>query len=358
MIIGVPREIKEHEYRVSMTPPGVSRLVKDGHRVVVETSAGTGSGFPDEEYKEAGADISDRDRLFGDAELIVKVKEPLSSEYHLYRDGQALFTFLHLASAPELVRMLLEKKITGFAYETLEKDCELPLLKPMSEIAGKMAPVMGAYYLQRIHGGSGILVTGADGVAPARILILGAGTVGMGALEVAYGMGATVTVINRGEEKRKRIDNMYEGKIKTLASTPENITSEALKADMLIGAVYVTGARAPILVSADLVSNMRKGSVIVDVAVDQGGCVETTKPMTHNNPIYEVDGVIHYTVANMPGAYPRTSTLALTSQTIKYVRMLANYGIEKSAENDTPLKSALNTYKGEIKHHAVAESCK
>jgi alanine dehydrogenase len=354
MNIGVPKETKEHEYRVSLTPEGAGKLVKSGHHIIVERSAGAGSGFSDNQYINAGAQIRDREYLFEKSELIVKVKEPLPEEYDLFYDGQALFTFLHLAPNQDLINMLLKKKISGFAYETLEIDHALPLLKPMSEIAGKMAPVMGAYYLQKIHDGSGILVTGASGVAPAGVLILGAGTVGMGALEVAYGMGADVTVINRGEGRLKMIDEMYKGRVRTIQSNIENIESEVEKCDMLIGAVLVTGARAPRLVSRDLVSKMKKGSVIVDVSVDQGGCIETTKPTTHTNPVYTVDGVIHYTVANMPGAYPRTSTLALTNKTLEYIEMIANYGIEKSATSDSPLRSALNTYKGVITHKAVA----
>jgi len=358
MHIGVPKEVKEHEYRVSLTPDGAEKLIKSGHRVLIEHSAGDGSGFSDDTYKKAGAEVTNRNFLFKNAELIVKVKEPLPEEYDLFSEDQALFTFLHLAPNQELIDMLLKKNITSFAYETLEIDHGLPLLRPMSEIAGKMAPVVAAYYMQKIHGGAGILVTGASGVAPARVLILGAGTVGMGALKVAYGMGAEVTIINRGEEKLKIIDDMYKGKVRTITSTHENIVSEVKKCDILIGAVLVTGARAPGLVSGDLVSKMNKGSVIVDVSVDQGGCIETTKPTTHNNPVYTVDGVVHYTVANMPGAYPRTSTLALTNKTLEYIEMIAGHGIEKSATGDGPLRSALNTYKGKITHKAVAGELK
>jgi len=355
MIIGVPKEIKNHEYRVAVTPAGVTELIKDGHRLIVEKSAGTGSGFADEEYLHGGAEIADRDRLFHESELIVKVKDPLPEEYEFFRTGQALFTYLHLASVPELTRMLLDKKIAGFAYETLEIEGRLPLLAPMSEVAGKMAPLMGAYYLQKIHGGAGLLVSGAEGVDPAKVLILGAGVVGKGALQVAFGMGADVTVINRGERKLEEIDTLYKGKVRTVLSTAENIAAEALKTDILIGAVLVTGARAPKLVTKDLVSRMKKGSVIVDVSVDQGGCVETTKPTTHDDPVYTVDGVIHYTVANMPGAYPRTSTLALTGKTVEYVRLLAKQGVETSVRTE-PLKSALNTYEGRITHKAVEAS--
>jgi len=356
MIIGVPKEIKNHEYRVAVTPAGVTELIKDGHRLIIEKSAGTGSGFADKEYLNAGAEVADRDRLFHESELIVKVKEPLPEEYTYFREGQALFTYLHLASVPELTAMLLDKKISGFAYETLEIEGKLPLLAPMSEVAGKMAPLMGAYYLQKKYGGAGLLVSGAESVEPAKVLILGAGVVGKGALQVAFGMGADVTVINRGEAKLRDIDTLYKGKVRTVLSTEENIEAEAVKTDILIGAVLVTGAKAPKLVTRDLVSRMKQGSVIVDVSVDQGGCVETTKPTTHNDPVYTVDGVIHYTVANMPGAYPRTSTIALTNKTLEYIQMIANSGIENSATGDGPLRSALNTYQGRITHKSVEES--
>lgn len=356
MIIGIPKEIKEHEYRVSATPDGVHKLVRNGHRVIVERAAGAGSGFSDEDYLQAGAEMSDREKLFITSELIAKVKEPLPEEYDLLQKGQALFTFLHLASNPELTKILLEKHIAGFAYETLEVDGTLPLLKPMSEIAGKMAPVIAAYYLQKIYGGQGLLLTGAGCIAPARVLILGAGVVGMGALNVAYGMGAQVTVINKGIEKLKQIDEMYQGMIRTFASTYENINAEVLQTDVLIGAVYIPGAKTPKLVSRELVSRMKKGAVIVDVSVDQGGCVETTRPTTHSKPVYTVDGVIHYSVANMPGAYPRTSTLALTEKTIEYITMLAGSGIDRTVRENQTIRSALNTYQGEIMNKAVAES--
>jgi alanine dehydrogenase len=357
MIIGIPKEIKEHEYRVSVTPSGAGELVDDGHRVLVEKSAGDGSGFPDDDYQQAGAEIADKGRLFRDSGLIVKVKEPLPTEYDLLQEGQALFTFLHLASAPELISALLKKNIAGFAYETLEINETLPLLTPMSEIAGKMAPVVAAHYLQKVYGGEGILITGTGDVSPAQVLILGAGVVGMSALKVAYGMGARVTVIDRGIEKLKRINEIYHERVRAVISTKENIEAEVIEADILIGAVLVTGEKTPCLVSKELVSKMKKGAVIVDVSVDQGGCVETTKPTTHDNPVYTVDGVIHYAVANMPGAYPRTSTLALTGRTIEYIRLLAKTGIKSAAENVT-LKTALNTYEGEIVHKAVAGSMK
>jgi alanine dehydrogenase len=356
MIIGIPKEIKEHEYRVSATPDGVEGLVKEGHRLIVERSAGSGSGFSDDDYLQAGAEISDRREVFAASELIIKVKEPLPEEYDLLKEGQALFTFLHLASNPELLKILLRKQIAGFAYETLEAEGTLPLLKPMSEIAGKMSPVIAAYYLQKIHGGQGLLFTGAGGIAPAQVLILGAGIVGMNALEVAYGMGARVTVINKGLEKLKKIDELYGGRIRTVPASKERIEAETVAADVLIGAVYVTGARTPKLVSAEVVSKMKKGAVIVDVSVDQGGCVETTRPTTHSNPVYIVDGVVHYSVANMPGAYPRTSTLALAEKTITYIAAIARTGTDRAIAENQALRSALNTYRGEIMNKAVADS--
>jgi alanine dehydrogenase len=356
MIAGVPKEIKKHEYRVGITPEGVRELRAEGHRVIIEASAGEGSGFSDEDYQRAGAEISDRKKVFYDSELIVKVKEPLPAEYDLLQDNQILFTFLHLAANPELIAILLKKNIAGFAYETLEDNNMLPLLMPMSEIAGRMAPIVAANYLQKIHGGEGMLLTGVEGVPPARVLVLGAGVVGMNATRVALGMGARVIVLNKGMEKLQRIDELFGGSADTLPATKENIEAEVLKADVVIGAVLVSGAKTPKLVSKELVSRMKKGSVIVDVSVDQGGCFETTKPSTHDNPVYIVDGVIHYTVANMPGAYPKTSTLALTNRTLPYIKMLAKYGAEGAVKTSKPLRFALNTYKGKIMHEALAES--
>lgn len=356
MIIGVAKEIKKHEYRVAITPEGVRELRAEGHRVIVETSAGEGSGFSDEDYQRAGAEVSDRKKVFYDSGLVIKVKEPLSSEYDLLQEGQILFTFLHLAADPELTKILLRKNIAGFAYETLEENGVLPLLMPMSEIAGRMAPIVAAHYLQKIHGGEGLLLPGVEGVPPARVLVLGAGVVGVNATRVALGMGARVMVLNRGMEKLQRIDELFGGSAETLPATKENIEAEVLKADVVIGAVLVSGAKTPKLVSKKLVSRMKKGAVVVDVSVDQGGCFETTRPTTHDNPVYAVDGVIHYTVANMPGAYPKTSTLALTNRTLLYIKMLAKYGAEDAVKENKPLRFALNTYKGKIMYKALAES--
>jgi alanine dehydrogenase len=356
MIIGVPKEIKSHEYRVGITPDGVRKLKDGGHRVIIEQSAGEGSAFSDEDYKKAGGEVSGKSDLFRKSALIVKVKEPLPSEFDFFSEGQGLFTFLHLAANPELVRFLLKKKITAFAYETLEEKGVTPLLAPMSEIAGRMAPIMGAFYMQKVHGGRGTLFTGIQGGSPARVLILGAGIVGMNALRIAHGMGADITVINRGIDKLKRIDSLYRGVVRTCVLKDGVIETEVVKADVVIGAVMVTGASAPRLVSRDSVSKMKEGSVIVDVAVDQGGCVETTRPTTHDDPVYCVDGVVHYAVANMPGAYPRTSTIALTTRTMEYVSMIAKSGIDQVIRESTALRSALNTYRGEITHAVLSES--
>ncbi|MCL4456887.1 MAG: alanine dehydrogenase [Nitrospirae bacterium] len=356
MIIGVPKEIKTHEYRVGITPSGVEELKRDGHTILIETGAGEGSGFTDEEYLKADADIVDRKIAFKKADIIVKVKEPLPQEYDLIREGHAIFTYLHLAPNRELTELLLNKKVTALAYETLQKDGNLPLLAPMSEIAGRIAPLMGAYYLQRIHNGSGILPTGAAGVKPANALILGAGNVGANAARVCIGMDMDTVVMNRGIEKLRRLDEIFMGKIKTLPLTSHNIKEEIQKADIIIGAVLVPGAKTPVLITRDMLGMMKKGSVIVDVSVDQGGCVETTRPTTHDNPVYEVEGILHYTVANMPGAYPRTSTLALTNATLPYIKTIAKIGIRRAVMEDEAIKSSLNAYMGEIVHKALADS--
>ncbi|HAK88253.1 MAG: alanine dehydrogenase [Nitrospirae bacterium GWC2_46_6] len=356
MIIGVPKEIKTHEYRVGIMPFGVEELKKDGHTILIETDAGEGSGFTDDEYLKADADIVDRETVFKKADLLVKVKEPLPSEYDSIKNGQAIFTYLHLAPNRELTELLLNKKVTALAYETLQKDGNLPLLAPMSEIAGRIAPLMGAYYLQRIHGGSGILPTGATGVKPANALILGAGNVGANAARVCIGMDMDTVIMNRGMERLQRLDELFIGKIKTLPLTAHNIKEEIQKADIIIGAVLVPGGKTPVLVTRDMLKTMKKGSVIVDVSVDQGGCVETTKPTTHDNPVYSVEGILHYTVANMPGAYPRTSTLALTNATLPYIKTIAKIGIRRAIMEDEAIKSALNVYGGEIMHKAIADS--
>ena len=356
MIIGVPKEIKKGEFRVGMTPYGVEDLKPDNHTILIESDAGTGSDFSDDKYRNAGAEIVDRNILFGKADLIIKVKEPMPREYSMLRENQAIFTFLHLAANRELIDLLLKKKITGLGYETLQKDGSLPLLAPMSEIAGRMAPIMAAYYLQKIHGGEGLLPTGVLGVEPAKAVILGAGVVGINAVRDCVGLGMDTVVMDIRMERLQKIDEMFPGRVKTLPVTIHNIKEEIKDADIAIGAVLVPGGKTPMLIKRDMLKTMKKGAVIVDVSVDQGGCFETSHPTTHDDPVYEVDGIIHYTVANMPGAYPKTSTIALTNVSLPYIIILANKGIEKAVREDAVIKSALNTYKGNVVHKALADS--
>jgi alanine dehydrogenase len=358
MIIGVPKEIKDHEYRVSVTPDGVQALRHSGHEVLVEPSAGVGSGYSDEQYRQAGARLaSSKEALFKEAALIVKVKEPQLSETPLFRPGQVLFTYLHLASSAELTKALLESGITAIAYETIEaKDGTIPMLKPMSEIAGKMSVQVGARYLEATQGGRGLLLGGVPGVEPAKVVILGAGTVGSAATRIAVGMGAHVTVINLDIERLRYLDDLYQGRIITRASTQAAIEENVLSADLLIGAVLVPGARAPKLVSRPLVTKMKPKSVIVDVAVDQGGCIETTRPTTHSDPTYIMEGVLHYCVANMPGIVPRTSTQALTNATLPYLLTLAASGVEAAVRADAGLAKGVNLSHGHVTCRGVAEA--
>ncbi len=356
MIIGIPKEIKTHEYRVGMTPSGVAELKRSGHTVLVEKGAGEGSGFDDEEYLRADADIVDRKTVYSKSDLIVKVKEPLPEEYDLIREGQAIFTYLHLAPNPELTDLLIAKKTIAIAYETLEKDGTLPLLTPMSEIAGRMAPLVASYYLQKIWGGNGVLPSGSVGVAPAKAVIIGAGVVGMNAARVSHGLGMETVVLNRGIERLQKIDEMFHGRIRTLILNQENLVKEIRDADIIIGAVLVPGGRTPVIIKRDMLSMMKKGSVIVDVSVDQGGCVETTIPTTHDKPIYEVDGIIHYAVSNMPGAYPRTSTIALTNATLPFIKKIADMGIVEAIREDKSIRRGVNIFSGKVVHKALAES--
>ena len=358
MIIGVPKEVKDHEYRVSVTPDGVQALRHAGHEVLVEPSAGVGSGYTDEQYRQAGARIaSSKEALFKDAALIVKVKEPQLSETCLFRPRQVLFTYLHLASSAELTKALLEADITAIAYETIEaKDGTLPMLKPMSEIAGKMSVQVGARYLEATQGGRGLLVGGVPGVDPAKVVVLGAGTVGSAATRIAVGMGAQVTVINLDIERLRYLDDLYQGRIVTRASTQAAIEENVLTADLLIGAVLVPGARAPKLVSRTLVAKMKPKSVIVDVAVDQGGCIETSRPTTHSDPTYMMEGVLHYCVANMPGIVPRTSTQALTNATLPYLLTLAASGVDAAVRADAGLAKGVNLSQGKVTCRGVAEA--
>jgi alanine dehydrogenase len=356
MVVGVPKEIKTHEYRVALTPAGARELAALGHRVLIEESTGAVSGFTDEQYESSGALIIDRQNLFEQAELIVKVKEPLAEEYDLFEERHILFTFLHLAPNKELTDVLLEKKIMALGYETLEDGGALPLLIPMSEIAGRMSPIVAGYHLQKPLGGEGVLPTGAAGVPPAEAVIIGAGVVGSNATRVAHALGMKVTVINRGMERLRHIDELYEGQVATLPSSEQNVMDAVLKADVVIGAVLVKGERAPVCITRELVANMKKGSVAVDVSIDQGGCFETSRPTTHDDPVYEVEGVIHYCVANMPGAYPRTSTLALTNSTLPYIKKLADGDPLNTLREDPVLRSSVNTYKGSIVHEGLAAS--
>ncbi len=358
MIIGVPRETKSHEYRVGVTPSGVRTLVEDGHTVLVEKNAGLGSGLSDARYLEAGTElVASAADLYRRAELIVKVKEPQPDEYEMLRPGQILFTYLHLAPAPVLTQVLLEREVTGIAYETVQaQDGSLPLLQPMSEVAGRMAVQVGAHFLQKENGGKGVLLAGAPGVRPGKVVVLGAGTVGSNAVRIAVGMGADVTVLDIDPARLALLDDHYGNHILTLISNSQNIEDEVSRADLVIGAVLRPGSRTPVLVDENLVSRIDPGGVIIDVAVDQGGCIATSRPTSHEAPIHLVHGVLHYGVPNMPGAVSRTSTFALTNSTLPYVRKLARLGIEAALAEDPALLKGLNTHAGRLCNRAVAES--
>jgi len=356
MRIGLPKEIKDNESRVGMTPGAVKALTKRGHKVLVEKSAGVESSISDEEYQAAGADIVPYAEDAWSADMVVKVKEPIAAEYNYLRQDLILFTYLHLASDKPLTEALLASGTTGIAYETVQTaNGQLPLLTPMSEVAGRMATQVGATYLQKYHGGRGGLMGGVPGVAPANVVILGAGIVGTNAARVAVGLGAHVTVLDISHDRLKYLDDIYRGHLQTRISDEYNIEDVICEADLVIGAVLIPGGRAPWLITRNMLPTMRKGSVIVDVAVDQGGCVETTRATTHSNPTFEIDGVVHYCVANMPGAVPRTSTFALNNQTAVYTLHLANEGLD-AVRKDTALQLGLNTYQGAITHPAVAEA--
>jgi len=357
VLIGVPKEIKTREYRVGMTPAGVRALVKHGHKVIVEKSAGDGSAIADEAYVRAGATIVSSAAEAWSAEMVVKVKEPLKPEFDFFRKDLILYTYLHLAAEPELTRELAKKGVAGIAYETIElPDGTLPLLKPMSEVAGRMSVQVGATCLEKEHGGKGVLLGGVPGTRRGRVVILGGGVVGKNAATIAVGMGAQVIVCDVRADVMAYLEDVFGGAIETLYSNEENIEQVVLKADLVIGAVLVTGAKAPKLVTRDLISRMEKGSVVVDVAVDQGGCIETCRPTTHDNPTYEVDGVVHYCVANMPGAVSHTSTWALTNVTSAYAVKLANMGVVAAAKSDRGLLLGLNTYGGHVTYKGVADA--
>jgi alanine dehydrogenase len=358
MKIGVPTEIKNNEYRVGMTPSGANVLVADGHQVYVQAGAGDGSGFGDDEYEAAGAKIlKSADDVFDAADMIVKVKEPIEADLKRLKDSQLLFTYLHLAPVPDLTEQLLKKKITGIAYETItdERKRTLPLLTPMSEVAGRMSVHVGAYYLHRPFGGRGVLLGGVPGVLPSDVVIIGGGVVGTNAAKMAAGLGARVTILDTNLERLRQLDDIFRGTVQTLASNIAHIAEAVRHADLLIGGVLIPGAAAPKLVTRQMIREMKKGAVIVDVAIDQGGCVETAHATTHSDPVYEVDGVIHYCVANMPGAVPRTSTIALTNATLPYTRRLANLGFAKAIE-EPGLAGGVNVYNGAITYEAVAQS--
>jgi alanine dehydrogenase len=356
--IGIPTEVKDHEYRVGTIPAGVHALVEAGHEVLVQAGAGDGSGFEDAAYTAAGARIAaGAAEVWGAADMVIKVKEPVASEYGHLREGQILFTYLHLAPLPELTAVLLERQVTGIAYETItDPRGQLPLLTPMSEVAGRMSVLVGASYLQRPYGGRGTLLSGVPGVPPGDVVIIGGGIVGLNAAKIALGLGARVTVLETNLERLRWLDNLFHGDVTTLASNRYNLLAGLRRADVLIGAVLIPGAAAPKLVTREMLSEMKRGAVVVDVAVDQGGCFETTRPTTHSNPVYEVDGVVHYCVANMPGAVPRTSTLALNNATLPYALDLAGRGAEEAARRDPGLAAGFNTYRGHITCRPVAES--
>ncbi|MEY4503949.1 MAG: alanine dehydrogenase [Pseudomonadota bacterium] len=359
MIFGIPKEIKNNENRVSITPSGVSALTKLGKKVIIETNAGFGSGFLDSDYEQAGATIANAALdVWTAADIIIKVKEPLSSEYELLKNSQTLFTYLHLAPNPELTDVLIKKKITAIAYETVQlENKSLPLLAPMSEVAGRMSIQVGATLLQKYYGGSGVLLGGVPGVAPADVLIIGGGVVGANAAKMAIGLGARVTIFDISKSRLSWLDDTFGGRLTTLIFNDYDLASEIKKADLVIAAVLVAGAKAPKIVSEDMVKSMKKGSVIVDVAIDQGGSVATIdRVTTHDNPCYEKHGIIHYSVANIPGAVPRTSTLALTSVTLPYILEIAKKGISSALSENSSLKSGLNIYNGVVTNLAVAES--
>jgi len=358
VIVGLPKEIKDNEYRVGLTPAGVRALSDSNHQVIVERSAGEGSGFDDALYQRAGAQIIDSaDDVWGKADMIVKVKEPIEPEYPRMRAGQMLFTYLHLAPDRKLTEQLIKRKVTGIAYETItDRRGGLPLLTPMSEVAGRMAIQVGAHYLEKMAGGRGILLGGVPGVPAARVVIIGGGVVGTNAAKIAVGMGAHVTMIDNNLERLRELDDIFLSKISTLASSAYMIHDAISNADLIIGAVLVPGASAPRLVTKNMLKDVPNGAVVVDVAVDQGGCIETTHPTTHSNPTYYVEGVLHYCVANMPGAVPRTSTFALTNATLPYAIKLANLGFLDAIRSDAGLKAGVNTYAGHCTYEAVAQA--
>ncbi len=358
MLIGVPKEIKANENRVALLPVGASILIKNGHKVIVETNAGAGSGFSDEDYKKVGAEIaSTPSEIFSNSQMIMKVKEPIEQEYKLIKSGQILFTYFHFAASKELTEAMMKAKCVAIAYETVQKaDRSLPLLIPMSEVAGRMAPQEGAKYLEKAMGGRGILLGGVPGTGPAEVMVLGGGIVGTNAAKIAAGLGAKVTIYDNNLYRLRYLDDVMPKNVTTMMSNDYYIRAGLPKADLVIGAVLIPGAKAPKLVTKEMLSLMKEGSVIVDVSVDQGGCIETCHPTTHENPTYVVDGVLHYCVANMPGAVPHTSTLALTNATLPYAVEIANKGYEAAIKTNPEIKLGLNMIDGKITYKGVAEA--
>jgi len=357
MRVGVVREIKPQEHRVALTPAGARELVQRGHEVLVETSAGIGSAFPDEAYERVGASIASLDDVWGRSELLLKVKEPVALEYGRLRPGLTLFTYLHIAADEALTRALVDSGVTAIAYETVETmDGALPLLAPMSEIAGRLAPQAGAHYLEKPKGGRGILLGGVAGVAPGRVLVIGGGMVGYNAAVIAIGLGAQVTILERSVDRMRYLDQILSGRVTLLMSSSLQIEESLKDADLVIGAVLIPGALAPKLITREMLGAMKEASVLVDVAIDQGGCAETSRPTTHDDPVYTVDGVIHYCVANMPGAVPITSTRALTNVTLPYAEELADYGVLGAIRRDPALARGVNVIDGKITYRAVAEA--
>ena len=358
MIIGVPKEVKDHETRVAVTPAGAKALTEAGHKVLIEHGAGQLSSFPDDDYQAVGAEIvGEAYHVWRNADMVVKVKEPTQAEYFHFREGLTLFTYLHLAPLTELTDALLSKKVTGIAYETVrDRFGSLPLLTPMSEVAGRLSVQIGATYLQKEHGGRGVLLGGVPGTLPGNVTIVGGGIVGTNAAKMALGLGARVTLLDLNLNRLRELDDIFAGRVFTLASNSYNIERAACEADLLIGGVLIPGHAAPKLVTRAMVSKMKKGAVIVDVAIDQGGCIETARPTTYSDPSYEVDGVVHYCVTNMPAAVPNTSTLALTNATFPYVLRLANQGAKAAIAQDPGIAEGVNTIDGQLTYRAVAES--
>jgi alanine dehydrogenase len=357
MKVGVVKEIKSDEYRVALTPAGARELVERGHDVLVERGAGDGSSFPDDAYEAVGATLGSADEVWGDAELLLKVKEPLPSEYPLLRDGLVLFTYLHLAASEELTRALAESGVACVAYETVETNNHaLPLLAPMSEIAGRLSAQAGAYFLEKPLGGRGLLLGGVPGVAPGRVLVIGGGIVGYNAAVIALGLGANVTILERSIDRMRHLDEILSGRVSLVMSSTLQVEESIVEADVVIGAVLIPGAIAPKLITRGMVAAMKDGAVLCDVAIDQGGCAETSKPTTHSDPVYVVDGVTHYCVANMPGAVPVTSTKALTNVTLPFAEEIAGYGLAQAVARDPALARGVNVLDGKITYEAVAEA--